>query len=201
MFDREMGAEQSQPRENVASWAGTLLGRFLAITIMVGVLVSLTAVPALVGLERVNSLAAAFGALAIVGILLPILDLDFDDDEEALLNSQLQNVFEAPLAQKFLYVSSYLLVLVTAMSTLVAATGLAAWALVELTGIGLLGVLLAVVYPGIDAYAGRKAGWNIASTGGIVAAAVLYLVAFMYRSQTSIPKQAATDARQFLLAH
>jgi small-conductance mechanosensitive channel len=196
-----MSAESSHPTGSVTEWAKTLFVRFLALTLVFGVVLAVSAAPALAVLGRVSELALAFGALTTVGIFLPLLDLDFDPEQEDVLNSTLTNILEAPLREKFLYVSTYLLVLVTAMSTLVAVTGLAAATVATASTFGVVGAVIALGYPAVDMYVGQTFGWNIASTGGFVAAVVLYLIALGYHTEPTIPRQAATDARQFLLTH
>lgn len=196
-----MSTDSEPALGSTTQWAKTLLIRFFALTLMFGVVLAVSAAPGLAVLGRVSDIAVAFGGLTTVGILLPLLDLDFDTEQEDVLNSTLNEIFKAPLREKFLYVSSYLLVLVTAMSTLVAVTGLAAATVVDATSLGVVGAIIALGYPAVDMYVGQAFGWNIASTGGLAAAAVLYLVSLGYHTQATIPRQAATDARQFLLTH
>ncbi|NIB98040.1 hypothetical protein [Halobacterium sp. R2-5] len=196
-----MSTVNQEPLGSVAEWAKTLLGRFIASSLVIGSLVAVASSPALIVLPRLGDLAVSFGWLAIVGVFLPFLNLDLDEDDTELLVSLMESIESATRREMLLYFMSYLLVLVSALSVLVLVTGTIASLLVSWTSVGLIGVGTAIFYPSIDIWVGDRFGWNIASTGAILAMAVLYLVAPIYRTNTSIPQNAARDARSFILSH
>ena len=186
---------------SVARWVGTLLGNFIANTLVVGFLVTVASSPALLVLPHISDLSASFGWLAVVGVFLPFLNPSLDEDDVELLTDLMENIEDATRVEMFLYAVSFLLVLIAALSVLVLFAGVVAASLTSWTNIGLLGVGFAVFYPYIDIWAGNSLGWNIASIGGALAVGVLYLAAFGYRTSPTVPREAAMDAQSFILSH
>lgn len=201
MSTAEQSATDQERIGSVVGWLRTLLGTFVATTLVVGLLVLVASLPALLILPRFGALSASFGWVAVVGVFLPFLNPTLDETEaEALekINDTLEN---SSRVEKFFYATSFLFVLVFALSSLVFVSGITAAYLSTWTGIGLLGLGVAIFYPYLDIWLGNHLGWNIATTGGILVVIPLYLAALGYQTKTDIPQQAVTDARSFMLGH
>ena len=193
-------AEQEQIG-SVLSWLRTLFGEFIASTLVVGFLILVASLPALLILPRFGALSASLGWITVVGVFLPYLNPSLDDEETEALENIMNGLANSPRVETFLYVTSFLVVLVFSLSGLVFFTGVVGAYLSTWLGFGLIGLAMAVFYPYLDIWLGNHVGWNIATTGGVLVAAVLYLAAFGYRTRTDVAQRAAVDARSFILTH
>jgi hypothetical protein len=196
-----MSTTDREPLGSVTNWFRTLFGRFIAGILFFGILVTTASSPALLALPQVGDLAASFGWLAIVGFILPMFNLDLDEDESETLASITAQIEDANRVELILYAMSFLLVLVCMVSTLVSVIGIAASFIVGWTNIGLIGIVLALFYPSVDIWLGNRVGINIATIGALLAFVILYIAVLAHRSNTQIPQTAANDARSFLLSY
>lgn len=194
-------AEVDSQLASTPRWLLSLTGTFIASVIVWGLAFIAFSAPALHLIPLVNPAATPFVWLSIVGFLIALLSPDFDDDDIDVLTRMIENIQSKSRREKFVYLATLAMLTLGGVSFEVAIIGFAATWITSQFGLGLLAVIICIWYPTVDVWAGRKIGWNIASTGGLLILIVMEFLAILYQVSPKVPRDAANDMRSSFVAN
>lgn len=140
--------------------------------------------PAVVFVPAVLPESEPFVWLALVGMTVAFSSPNLTEREVTLLEQLMEDIESLPRSARLIYLLSFAFMLVFGLSTLVGAVGLVGAVAVATAEplTALAAVPVALTSPVIDIWLRRNVGWNLTSTGAVVA--LLPLVVFDRLSQS-----------------
>lgn len=194
-------ADPERELASVFRWGASLAGTYLAWVFVGGLLFIALSAPTLHLAPIAYPQSVPFLWLSIVGLTIGLLDPNLNEEDAELLNKLMSNYRTKNSREKFIYLTSFVMIGIGSISFEVAVVGIASTLIAESLGLGLLAVAVALWYPATDAWLGRTLGWNVASTGGLITLLVMGVVAVLYQVSPEVPRSAAMDIRRSLVTH
>lgn len=188
-------AHSDEQLASVPKWLLSLTGTYVARLLVWGVLMIAAGAFALLTIPRVYPEATPFLWLAVLGLLVPFIEFELTDEESDAFATLMERFLDQPRKEQIFYAFTMFVILIGMVSFQIAVIGVVSAYLATSTGLGILAIFLAIWYPSIDVWAGRKLGFNVASVGAIIALGFMILVAKAYDVSPSVPRTAAADVR------
>lgn len=176
-------------------WAIITAANFAIASVAFGVMFVAVSAPALFILSSVYPQAEPFAWLAVAGLTFGILSMDITDDEADALKSVIERASDMSRRERHVFTVSIFTILIGGISLQVAVISISAAILTSETSFYLVAVLLAMLYPSIDAKIGDAVGINIASFGALLMTQGMRGFAAVYRVSPSVPQAARHEVR------
>ena len=176
------GSPDADEPSSSPRWALRKAGSFFGTTGLLAVVVFAFASPAVLLVPTVVPASEPFVWFALIGLSITFSSPSLTEEESSVLQELLEDVNDLPQSAQLVYLASFLFMMVSGLSTLVAAIGVAGAAATATPLAAVAAIPFALGYPTVEVWLSRTLGWNVTSTGAAVALVPLLLVTRLTRS-------------------
>jgi len=180
-------------------WLVSIVGVLLAQLVGWSIFASVLASPALYLVPMLVDGAGPYVALATVGVVLALVNLNLTDEDAELMEAVLEEYEIRSGQEAYIYVATLFTITIAGVSALVAVAGGAAAMVATELSAPLVAMGVALWYPSVDRWLSEVVGWNVTSTGGLLGYLLVVALAIASQVSTDVPRKAARDARRGLL--